>query len=474
LQALSGAAWLGVGRLVGDALAFALFVLVAREFGPAGIGTYAFHFAIATVLYELVSLGIEDYGIREYARLAQAERGRLLASLYGAQALLAMAAAGVVLLAGAFVEPVQPALLLIVLAYQLAFAIARTLFIPAFVAGRVSAQVLAETVVRASVLAVALAAARYDEPVPLTLALIGMPVCGLALFFVAADSARRIAGSSRPRWSPEALRAVGAEIWPFAAANLASGVYTRTGMLALFLLVGGAEAGLFAGAYKFAELGWALLALVPVAAYPALARSMAEDPAAFRALSDRVLGVTLLSGGVFAWGTYWVIPPVMEHLLGRDFAAAAPLVRLLAVLVALAALNEVLERLVLAAGLQVPRLRMLCEQVGVNLALNLLLVPRLGAAGTVAAFVISQLLIVPRYLYALAPRIAVAGVLRSIVIYTLALASAAAAGALLARHASAHWVSAAVALAVFLLVAQGGGLVRSAVPAHGGLLRTAR
>lgn len=391
MQTLSRAAWLAAGRLAGDALAFCLFVLIAREFGPEGLGLYALNYAIASILYELVSLGIEDYGAREYARRDVLLRGRLLASLFGAQLLLTLVIGAAVTLIGiAFGSPHLPLLGCLVL-YQLAFAIARTLFIPAFVAGWVLVQVVAETVARAAALGVALLMVRFAYEPGLAPTLVGLPIFALLLLLVSLASARRFAGLARAEVSQQSLRDLLAALWPFVATNLASRLYTRTAVIVLFTLAGGVEAGLFASAYKLAELGWALLILLPAAAYPLLARVSHADPASFRRLATGLIGATLLVGGVFAWGTYSIAPPLATRLFGPEFAAAAPLLRMLAACIAIVALNEVLDRLLLAADLQRRRLEIATMQVVANFALALLLVPRFGAAGAVTAFIAAQL-----------------------------------------------------------------------------------
>src|SRR3984957_18029658 len=70
--------WLTACRLTGDVLNLLLFVLISRQFGPAGVGAYSYGFAIATFAFVIGCLGIEEYGLRQFARLDAARTPPLL------------------------------------------------------------------------------------------------------------------------------------------------------------------------------------------------------------------------------------------------------------------------------------------------------------------------------------------------------------------------------------------------------------
>ena len=77
------ASWLLACRVGADLLNFVLFLIVSRHFGPPGMGVYAYGFAIAGFVYSATTLGIDEYGIREYARRPADGRAALLADLLG-------------------------------------------------------------------------------------------------------------------------------------------------------------------------------------------------------------------------------------------------------------------------------------------------------------------------------------------------------------------------------------------------------
>lgn len=408
-KTFSKAAWLVGGRSMSDALAFALFVALARAFGPEGAGVYAFNFALATILYEIVALGIEECGVREFAR--EPARGpALIGRLLKVQTAIALLGGALLLSINPVLQGANLALLALMVMYQLAFAAARTLFIPAFVAGQLAPQIIGEVVTRSGALLFAILV--IPRGASLTIALVGLPLFALGLLMLAVISARKhgvvTLGGPSLRASFHSLR----QVWSFAAANLLSSIYARTGVLVLFLMLGESEAGLFSSAFKFVEVGWTVLALVPWAGYPLLTRTFAERSHEFRTIAKHVLHGTLLCGLLLAGGLFWVVPWLVGPLLGSEFAATIPVVKVLAGLMVLLAISEYLERLLLVADLHAARLRIVALQTVLNVLLTLGLVSRAGMFGAVIAFMLTQCFTICAFFWALRSRTPMDWVLR--------------------------------------------------------------
>ncbi len=67
-------------RISADVLNFLLFLVVSRRFGPEGMGEYGYGFALAGLVYYAATLGIDEYGVREYSRLPVERRPTLISS----------------------------------------------------------------------------------------------------------------------------------------------------------------------------------------------------------------------------------------------------------------------------------------------------------------------------------------------------------------------------------------------------------
>jgi O-antigen/teichoic acid export membrane protein len=390
-MAIANAGWMMAGRLCADALSLVLFSIIAREYGPAGLGIYSAYFAIATILYDIVALGIDDFGVREYTVAKPAERPEVLQRLMRLQLMVATVALTAVTLFYALrsVDLQQLLIFAFLAIFQLSNALARTLLIPSMVEGSLARLTLASIASRLGIALVALAASLAPQP-SLMLALSGFPVFGLAALAYAIFLHRHnfpAHGLFRPRgdeWTT--LRT----LLPFAAANVLSNVVVRIPMVVLLLASEEVAAGLYATAFKLAELGWVVLMSVPLASYAALMRAAQVDPDHLASQADHLLRQTLVLGGLIAWGLYAVAPAVVVPLLGAKVADARPLVAAMASFLVIKSISTYLLRLMLVFGRQGLWLRILATQVVVTLALTLLLAPRVGVLGTIAALVVGE------------------------------------------------------------------------------------
>lgn len=429
--------------------------MLARAFGPEGAGVYAFNFAIATILYEIVALGIEEYGVREFAREQADGRARLIGRLLKVQTAIALLGCTVLLLLSPALQGANLTLLALMVLYQLAFAAARTLFIPAFVTGHLAIQMTGEVMARSGALLFAIVAIQQSAKPSLAFAVTGLPLFALCLLVVAVISARTHGGVTLDRAaSGDALQSL-RQVWSFAAANLLSSIYGRTGVLVLFLMLGERQAGLFSSAFKFVEVGWTVLALVPWAGYPLLTRAFSERSGEFRTVAKQVLHGTVLCGLLLAWGLFWVIPWLMGPLLGPNFAAAIPVVKVFAGLMVLLAISEYLERMLLVADLQVTRLKVVALQAVLNLILNIALVPWAGMFGTVIAFMLTQGFTIFAYLWTLRSRTPMGWVLRDSSFISVSLLVALVIGAAMLNFEFRAELAAFCSLVVLLLWAIG-------------------
>lgn len=454
MRTAKNAAWLTATRLAADLLGFLLFVAISRHFGPDGTGAYAYGFAVAGLISIGGTLGLDEYGIREYARLPESDRPRLLANLLGTQGF--MIAVALLALAGYLLvtRPGRETAVIIVLlsTYQLTGALSRTLFVPAFAHQAMAMPAVAEMACRGGAVAVALVLTIWVKA-PLVIALVGFPVAGLVLSGVATASASRHARSLSLPTSWLAVASTVRAAWPFAASEVVMQVYARADLIMLSLIIGTATAGIYASAFKFVEVGVMPVVFLGVAAYPRLSRLFQADPRGFTEFATDVLRGTLFLGGLLAWALYFVVPVAIVPLFGDRFTSAAPIVRIMAGLALLFAAEIVLVRVMLAAHLQLARFRLLALGTGLNVALNLFLIPLFQIRGAVGAWILTLAVIDALYAKALHDCLASRRLLSVFGAYALAVGCGFGAGLVSAGWATAGWVPAAVALGAFVIAA---------------------
>jgi O-antigen/teichoic acid export membrane protein len=458
--ALRNAGWLTISRLGSDLLGLLLFVAISRKLGPAGTGVYAYGFAVAGLVSIGGTLGLEEYGIREYARGPRHTRARLLASLLGVQGLMtggALLALAGVLLASA-PDAQTAGVLLSFCMYLLTGALAQTLFIPAYAEQAMSFPAFADLACRAGASLTAIAALQLGGA-SLAVSLAGFPLAGLVLVGIAAGSARARAGALQ---GPDSLRAViemAREVWSFAASELVFQIYTRSGLILISLLAGESAAGIYASGSKFIDVGIMPLIFLGVASYPALSDGFGREPARFVVLARDLLRGTLFLGGLLGWGLWFVVPALIVPLLGERFAPAREILPWMAGVAVVYAAEIVLVRLMLAAHLQIERLRLLAIGTAVSLLLNVALISLYGLGGAVAAALLTFAAIDAMYALALASRMPGLRPGSLLAGYAAAVVAALIAGLAAQQLASSVWAAAGASLLVFVGACAGIGLL---------------
>jgi O-antigen/teichoic acid export membrane protein len=386
LSTARNAIWLTGCRLTGDVLNLLLFVLISRHFGPAGAGAYSYGFAVATFAFVIGCLGIEEYGLRQYARMDAVERPAFLGELLGTQMLMVALALIALVIYLALTGPSRATLLMVCVlgAYQITAAVVATLFIPAMAAQRMLWPALAELTARA----VAFAVAGYAIGIahaPLAEALLGYPAAALIWLIIAVRSIRRFAPGLRISVSSAGTRRILGILWSFALLEIFAQLFARIGVISLSLSVGDAAAGIFATGLRLIEVALMPLSFLGVAAYPRLSQLFTANLPAFRHSAADLMWLMLLGGGVAAWGLYFVAPPLLVPVLGQRFAGSETVIQTMAVFALVQAVEVCLGRIMLCADRQIANASFVAGGAILSVILNLLLVPRFGVNGAIYA-----------------------------------------------------------------------------------------
>ncbi len=242
----------------------------------------------------------------------------------------------------------------------------------------------------------------------------------VALLWLAARAPHGLRLGARPARIRPLLRA----LVPFALAFIALTAHSKLEVLLLGHWRASSDVGVYTAAHKFIDVIQALAVAGAAAVYPRLARANANSAVL---AATRLMELTLLSG-VVAAGTLWLARDTLVPLLfGSAYSAAIPVTALLAIAIAPLAVN-IVGGYVLAAG---GHIRAVAALYGAALllkvALNGLLVPAHGAAGTAQAMLLTEAGLAAGMMAVLRVH---AGVRPRAVILASALLSAASAGVL--------------------------------------------
>lgn len=457
---LTNASWLSGTRLAGDILHLLLFIVLSRYFGPEGVGQYAYGFAIAGLAFAGVNLGLEDYAIRECARLSLPARrtliGRLLGIQMGSMVCIAAGLLGFLFVTQA--STAKTAIVLLLSAHQFAFACSRLLFSPAFAEQQIVGRAIAELLCRAAIIFSTLALV-LGLHVRLPVALIPFPVGGLVLLVIAVISARHHLEtlSFCLRW--DSATQLFWTVWPFAASVLLYYIYARASYILISFSLGDTATGLYAFGIKCLEVGVIPLRLLGLAAYPQLSRLFEHDPRRFLDTAERMFRATLVLGGLLAWALVFFVPIGIIPFLGARFAAAIPLVKALASLSLLLAVSNSLVRMLFAMHLQLTHIKIYCCSVVLQVLLTLALLPLLDILGAVVASMVALIVTNVLLFKVFHWEMTIAPLLQTLLSFSVILSLAAVSGVLAAWSTPHIWWPAIASLLTFCAIVLATGFV---------------
>lgn len=380
-------------RVGADLLNFLLFLLVSRRFGPEGMGEYGYGFALAGLVYYAATLGIDEYGVREYSRRAPERRPTLICDLLGAQVSIAVVV--VALLVGYLLltqpTPRMLAIIASMTVYQLGAAFSATLFVPAMAEQKMLPPAFINLLGRGSAFVVTgLLIWVFDFS--LHAAAIAFAAGGLLMLALAARSAVEFKARLQPNLSSEVVLEGARTLWSFAAVGLLGQLLNRIGVIALSLQAGDAAAGVYTIGLKLVEVACLPLVFIGVAAYPRLCQAYAE-PREFRNLTRQAVIIGVALAALLGLAMYVAVPPLLVPVLGERFGGSEAVVAAMAAIVFVQGIEIVLGRLMLAANLNVARAVRITVGTLVCVFLTVALTPVFGIGATIAALAGSYLLV---------------------------------------------------------------------------------
>jgi PST family polysaccharide transporter len=362
-------------------------VVVVRSLGPAGYGELSYVLALVGLLAPVVQFGVSGLVARGLLERPDDEAAVLRAALVmrfaGAATALAIGLGWWLLFEP---RPGDRWIVLVLLAAQMAtsFQVVESWFQVHF---RASALVPWRTgvIIAAALLKMAVAAATGD---PRAVAL--MFSLEYVALGVASLIALRRAGGPRvgARESSGWLRWFAARSPWLLASGVAEVIYLRIDIVLLERLRGVEEAGTYAVAARLSEVWYMVPVALMGAVFPVL-WSRRSDPDAYARSLQGSLDALFAMAFVIAVIVQFVGGPLVEILFGERFAASTPVLQIHIWAGVFIFMRALLSRWLLAEDLL--RFSLVTHVAGavMNVALNLLLIPRYGATGAALATVAS-------------------------------------------------------------------------------------
>lgn len=379
--------WLTIDRVLSLLGSFAIAAFAGRELGPERFGWLQLALSITTLASPFVLLGTQDVAIR---RLSTEADPRLVT-----RALLAIRAFGAIWavlacvgLSAVLLQPKEAVLVAILALRLVAHPIdaARPWFLYRLETRALALARAAGIAALGLCLALALSSVAYQEEL-FALALSAEALAtatAVALFFKREDLR-----AAKEKVAPVA-RSIASEAWPLALSAIGIVIYMRSDQLMLTWLIGAEANGQYAAAIRISESAYVIPTVIALAAFPRLlAVGLAEASSAssqyMQALLDGLVALSVVVIVVVSLAA----DSVVDLLFGSDYIAAADVLRIHVWTFLFVSLGIARSRWLVARQLLRFGLAATATGVVLNVGLNFLLIPAMGAEGAAWATVFS-------------------------------------------------------------------------------------
>src|SRR5688572_21827142 len=375
--------------LAGRLLLLGLFVVAARVLPADDFGRYAFALAVGLVAAQLADSGLQLSLLRRLS--GEADRGasgQALGSALRARLVagLALGIGGGLLAASVGETPIEAMALAAIALAQIAAAQAELWLQVVRARGRLELEAAAGLAGRALIAMLGVLALVGGGDLPgLGLAHAIGSVLSVAVARVVAN--RFLDPGRGPGWA--GIRETYLDALPLAVAGAASLLMFRIDVLLLQWLRDSETVGVYSAAYRPFEAALLVPVAIMAAGFPRLVR-LAADLGAFRALVSRLAAILVgcaIGAALFGW---FAGPPLIAFLFGARYAPSTDLLRILVLALPAIFLNALLTQAIVALRRPWLVAASMAAALATNVALNLLLIPQLGATGAAIATVLAE------------------------------------------------------------------------------------
>ena len=372
------------GRVAHMAGSFAIILLISRALHAEGLGVYSIAIAFYTLAELTCDLGLTSFVTRELAKdLSQTNRYLIHAGV------LALASGGIVIAVltvvisrlGYSSDTVTSIYLLwLALVPNAVRYVLGAIFISHRRADLDAYSTLIWTIARVAASVVAL---RLDLGIP-----------GIVAVYVVTSVAALLTSGylyvrkiDTPRWEFDRgfLRSLLLGVRSFAVLAVAGSVFNQSETVILSWFQGATEVGFYGAAFKLVTLWYIIPQSFMSVVFPVLTQTYQHSRQRSELIQERAMKYLLALGLPIAIGGFGAAEPIIRQFYGPGFEQAILVYRLLTWHTALAFLNNVLWRVLLARDREDLAVRVQIVSGILRIVLSFLLVPGLGALGAALA-----------------------------------------------------------------------------------------
>ncbi|HET8568500.1 MAG TPA: flippase [Candidatus Limnocylindria bacterium] len=380
----------GAAKLVHFTLNVVASLVLIRALGPAGFGDYVFVISFAALFGLLAEFGLSKVALREMARepdAGSAILGTAIVARLGLAVVAAVTAQAVLAVLG-----VAPSIRVAVAIASLVFVTDALLSVVAVFQVRMAMQYEALVTVVAQAIDTTIIVVLVASGAGLY-ALVASPVVSGAVGVALAVWLARSRFGATASFDAGRLPRLVSSALPVGLTVMLAVIYLKIDGVLLGVLSSPDQVGIYGSAYRPIEYLLLASAIVVNTLFPLLARWFAADRPRFDALYRRgseALLVLVVPVPIFV---ALLAEPLVRALYGEAFASAAASLRILAVALVFMIVSAWQGFVLLAAGRQRVTLAYDAIGLGVNVALNVVLIVRFGHLGAASAALVTAVVV---------------------------------------------------------------------------------
>lgn len=366
-------------------LSFLYFTIVARHVGVESSGRYFVAVSFTTIFSVFIDLGMSNVLVREVAKHKEKAQG-LLASALGLKAVLAaLTVVAALTTAKIFNYPEETGRMIAIACGVMVLDSVHLAFY-AVMRGLQNLRHEAIGVVGGQLITILSGIAFILSGLPLPFLVVALLLGSTWNVLWAAGVLARVYGIyPRPKIDPDLTRFLFRVTLPFALAGIFSRVYSYIDSIMLSKLVSDASVGIYGVAYKIAFAFQFIPMAFSAAIYPAMSEYYVSNRARLAAVFEMAETYLLLAVIPLAVGLSTVAVPVIRAVYGPDFLPAVPPLRILMASLVFAFLYWPAGSLLNACHREAKNTAVMGLTMGLNIVLNVLLIPRYSEIGAAVA-----------------------------------------------------------------------------------------
>jgi O-antigen/teichoic acid export membrane protein len=201
-------------------------------------------------------------------------------------------------------------------------------------------------------------------------------------------------GDSKFVFSKSTLYRLLSHSWPLALASLLGYLYDRIDQVMIHHYISASAVGAYSSAVKLTEMGGMLPGLIIGSLLPALMNAYKADKKIYQERFRLLLGIIMALSTVIAVFTFSLAPKLIYIIFGKDFSASVPILQLYSWVIIGITTTTLLQQHFIIEKRSKTFLTYAALGAFTNIALNLYLIPKMGASGAAIATIVSYLIIV--------------------------------------------------------------------------------